>query len=75
MIQIALLCVQEDPNERPTMSMVILMLASKAINLPQPLEPPFSVGRLIMSDQSSTNGTGTGFITSDKSSTSASGHQ
>ncbi|GMY37089.1 cysteine-rich receptor-like protein kinase 10 [Fagus crenata] len=75
LIQIALLCVQEDPKERPTMSNVILMLASEAINLPQPLKPPFSVGRLIMSDQSSTNGTGTGFITSDKSSTSASGHQ
>ncbi|GMY37053.1 cysteine-rich receptor-like protein kinase 10 [Fagus crenata] len=75
LIQIALLCVQEDPKERPTVSNVTLMLASEAINLPQPLKPPFSVGRLIMSDQSSTNGTGTGFITSDKSSTSASGHQ
>ena len=75
LIQIALLCVQEDPNERPTMSKVILMLSSEEINLPQPLKPPFSVGRLIMSDQSSTNGTGTGFITSDKSSTSASGYR
>uniref|UniRef100_A0A2N9INC9 Uncharacterized protein n=1 Tax=Fagus sylvatica TaxID=28930 RepID=A0A2N9INC9_FAGSY len=43
LIHIALLCVQEDPNERPTMSMVILMLASKSINLPQPSAPPFSV--------------------------------
>ena len=74
LIHIALLCVQEDPNERPTMSMVILMLASKSINLPQPSAPPFSVGRLIiMSDQSSTVGIGTGFFTSDKSSTSTSG--
>lgn len=74
LIHIALLCVQEDPNERPTMSKVILMLASRSINLPQPSAPPFSVGRLIiMSDQSSTIGTGTGFLTSDKSSRSASG--
>ena len=59
LIHIALLCVQEDPNERPTMSMVILMLASKSINLPQPSAPPFSVGRLIiMSDQSSTSASG-----------------
>jgi hypothetical protein len=56
------------------MSMVILMLASKSINLPQPSAPPFSVGRLIiMSDQSSTIGTGAEFLTCDKSSTSASG--
>ncbi|KAL4628581.1 hypothetical protein ACB092_05G250000 [Castanea dentata] len=44
LIHIALLCVQEDPNDRPTMSRVILMLASKSINLPQPSPPPFSVG-------------------------------
>ncbi|XP_030948860.1 cysteine-rich receptor-like protein kinase 10 [Quercus lobata] len=74
LIHIALLCVQEDPNDRPTMSRVILMLASKSINLPQPSAPPFSVGRLIIFDQSSTIGTGTGMglVTSDQSSTSAS---
>ena len=72
LIHIALLCIQEDPNDRPTMSMVLLMLASKSINLPQPLAPPFSVGRLIISDQSSTIDTGTGFEISDQSSTSAS---
>ncbi|XP_065633880.1 cysteine-rich receptor-like protein kinase 10 [Quercus suber] len=73
LIHIALLCIQEDPNDRPTMSRVLLMLASKSINLPQPLAPPFSVGRLILSDQSTTTGTGTGFVISDQSSTSASG--
>ena len=67
MIHIALLCVQEDPNDRPTMSMVVVMLASKLINLPQPSAPPFTVGRLIMFDQSSTVGTGSGFVTSDLS--------
>uniref|UniRef100_A0A7N2LU91 non-specific serine/threonine protein kinase n=1 Tax=Quercus lobata TaxID=97700 RepID=A0A7N2LU91_QUELO len=73
LIHIAFLCIQEDPNDRPTMLRVLLMLASKSINLPQPLAPPFSVGRLILSDQSTTTGTGTGFVISDQSSTSASG--
>ncbi|KAM3749463.1 hypothetical protein ACB098_05G186800 [Castanea mollissima] len=72
LIHIALLCVQEDPNDRPTMSEVILMLASTSIKLPQALAPPFSVARFIMSDQSSTNEMGIGFIASDQSSTSAS---
>ena len=72
LIHIAFLCIQEDPNDRPTMSMVLLMLASKSINLPLPLAPPFSVGRLIISDQSSTIDTGPGFEISDQSSTSAS---
>nr|XP_023874188.1 LOW QUALITY PROTEIN: cysteine-rich receptor-like protein kinase 10 [Quercus suber] len=69
LIHIAMLCIQEDPNDRPTMSRVLLMLASKSINLPQPLAPPFSVGRLILSDQSTTIETGTGFVISDQSST------
>nr|POE83771.1 cysteine-rich receptor-like protein kinase 25 [Quercus suber] len=76
LIHIALLCVQEDPNDRPTMSRVILMLASKSINLPEQSAPPFSVGRLIIFDQSSTIGTrtGLGLVTSDQSSTSASSY-
>ncbi|XP_065618202.1 G-type lectin S-receptor-like serine/threonine-protein kinase At4g11900 [Quercus suber] len=76
LIHIALLCVQEDPNDRPTMSRVILMLASKSINLPELSAPPFSVGRLIIFDQSSTIGTrtGLGLVTSDQSSTSASSY-
>ena len=71
LIHIALLCVQEDPNDRPTMSRVILMLASKSINLPQPSAPPFSVDRLIMSDQSSI-GIGMESVISDQSSAGAS---
>ena len=71
LIHIVLLCVQEDPNDRPTMSRVILMLASKSINLPQPSAPPFSVDRLIMSDQSSI-GTGMESVISDQSSAGAS---
>lgn len=46
-IQIGLLCVQEDPADRPTMSSVIHMLGSYTISLPQPTEPAFSVGRAV----------------------------
>lgn len=71
-IHIALLCIQENPTDRPTMSSVVLMLGSQLVYLPKPLEPPFSVGRLIMSDYSSTTrGTGTGYFMSDQSTTSS----
>ncbi|XP_037496544.1 putative receptor-like protein kinase At4g00960 [Jatropha curcas] len=67
-IHIALLCVQDDPAERPTMSSVVLMLGSNSVNLPQPSTAPYSMGRFMtLSDQSSTSGTGTGFLTSDQS--------
>ncbi|KAK8570778.1 hypothetical protein V6N13_103182 [Hibiscus sabdariffa] len=47
-IHIGLLCVQEDPADRPTMSSVIFMLASDGtISLPPPTEPAFSVGRMV----------------------------
>jgi len=45
-IQIGLLCVQEDAKDRPTMSDVVVMLASDAMALPKPKQPPFSVGRM-----------------------------
>lgn len=72
LIHIALLCIQEDPSDRPTMSLVVIMLGSQLINLPQPLAPPFSTGRYVTSDQSTSTGAGTGFATSDQSSTGAS---
>ncbi|KAL5774732.1 hypothetical protein ACOSP7_012289 [Xanthoceras sorbifolium] len=71
-IHIALLCTQDDPADRPTMSLVVLMLGSQAVNLPQPSTPPYSVGRFTtMSDLSSTFGTGTS-LTSNQTSTSIS---
>ncbi|KAJ4840529.1 hypothetical protein Tsubulata_027341 [Turnera subulata] len=47
-IHIGLLCVQEDPEDRPTMSSVVVMLASNNIILPQPKRPAFTFGRLIL---------------------------
>ncbi|KAK0579034.1 hypothetical protein LWI29_019957 [Acer saccharum] len=58
---------QDDPAIRPTMSQVVLMLGSQAIDLPSPSTAPYSVSRFTtMSDESSTFGTGTGILTSDQ---------
>ncbi|XP_052203606.1 cysteine-rich receptor-like protein kinase 10 isoform X7 [Diospyros lotus] len=43
-IHIALLCVQEDPEDRPSMANVIVTLNSFSINLPVPEQPAFFVG-------------------------------
>lgn len=71
-IHIALLCVQDDPAQRPTMSNVVLMLGSKSVNLPELTTAPYSMARFTtMSNQSSTSGAGTGFLT-DQSTASVS---
>nr|GEY37618.1 receptor-like serine/threonine-protein kinase SD1-8 [Tanacetum cinerariifolium] len=44
-IQIGLLCVQEQPDDRPSMSKVLLMLSSETIQLPQPKYPGFFIGK------------------------------
>ncbi|GMI77544.1 cysteine-rich RLK (RECEPTOR-like protein kinase) 10 [Hibiscus trionum] len=62
-IQLGLLCVQEDPVDRPTMATVVLMLNSYSATLPMPKEPAFVLhsrtdGRMpykgLESDQSTT---------------------
>ncbi|KAF8109719.1 hypothetical protein N665_0093s0069 [Sinapis alba] len=40
-IHIALLCVQEDPEDRPMMSKIILLLTSNTITMPVPRAPVF----------------------------------
>ncbi|XP_059661548.1 cysteine-rich receptor-like protein kinase 15 isoform X2 [Cornus florida] len=52
-IHIALLCVQEDPADRPTMSSVVVLLGSESLTLPEPRQPAFSVGRVVQIDQPS----------------------
>ncbi|XP_068639291.1 cysteine-rich receptor-like protein kinase 10 isoform X2 [Aristolochia californica] len=46
-IHIGLLCVQEDPADRPTMSTVVLMLGSETMSLPNPRQPGFCAGKVI----------------------------
>jgi hypothetical protein len=40
-IQMGLLCVQEDPANRPTMATIVLMLNSHSVTLPLPKQPAF----------------------------------
>lgn len=64
-IKIGLLCVQEDPADRPTMSSVIHMLGSHMAPHPQPNEPAFSVGRVVPSSPVNSNVIGTSVTTCD----------
>ncbi|CAN6921680.1 unnamed protein product, partial [Brassica oleracea] len=43
-IHIALLCVQENPKDSPTLSTIIMMLTSNTITLPVPHQPGFYFG-------------------------------
>ncbi|XP_076881354.1 G-type lectin S-receptor-like serine/threonine-protein kinase At4g27290 isoform X2 [Bidens hawaiensis] len=51
-IHVGLLCVQRHPEDRPTMTSVILMFGSE-IPLPSPKEPGFYIGRSKQDSQSS----------------------
>ncbi|CAL5410941.1 unnamed protein product [Camellia sinensis] len=63
-IHIGLLCVQEDPDARPSMATVVLMLNSYTITLAIPEEPAFfspsktelNIGQGVVSDQSTRKG-------------------
>lgn len=62
-INVGLLCVQENPNERPNMSSVVSMLSSEIEALPQPKKPAFSASTLMTTSSSSvtkTDGDGGG---------------
>lgn len=54
-IHIGLLCVQEDPADRPTTSDVVVLLGNESLSLPQPRQPAVSVGRFVPVNQSATN--------------------
>ncbi|XP_060190373.1 cysteine-rich receptor-like protein kinase 10 [Lycium barbarum] len=40
-ILVALLCVQEIPTDRPTMSNIVAMLSNETLSIPEPKEPAF----------------------------------
>lgn len=52
-IHIALLCVQEAPVDRPTISSVVLMLSSANPSLPLPKEPAFCMMKSSVSSDTS----------------------
>ncbi|THU62280.1 hypothetical protein C4D60_Mb01t03460 [Musa balbisiana] len=43
-VQIGLLCVQENPSDRPTMSTIVVMLNSETVSLRAPSQPAFYMG-------------------------------
>nr|XP_017229222.1 PREDICTED: G-type lectin S-receptor-like serine/threonine-protein kinase At4g27290 [Daucus carota subsp. sativus] len=53
-VQIGLLCVQPHPEDRPSMSTVVLMLCSE-ITLPEPRQPGFFTERIPLNSDSSTS--------------------
>ncbi|KAG6386989.1 hypothetical protein SASPL_152171 [Salvia splendens] len=58
-INIGLLCVQEDPDDRPSMATVVVMLGSKTNPLPLPSQPAFVVRRRLSSTSSSSSSAST----------------
>uniref|UniRef100_A0A0D9YFW9 Protein kinase domain-containing protein n=1 Tax=Oryza glumipatula TaxID=40148 RepID=A0A0D9YFW9_9ORYZ len=55
-IRVGLLCVQENPDDRPLMSQVLLMLATTdAITLPTPKQPGFAARRILMETDTSSS--------------------
>ncbi|KAL4599912.1 hypothetical protein ACB092_11G161200 [Castanea dentata] len=53
-INIGLLCVQESPSDRPTMSNVVSWLSNEHVPLPTPKQPAFTPGRNMMDTNTST---------------------
>uniref|UniRef100_J3L4R4 non-specific serine/threonine protein kinase n=1 Tax=Oryza brachyantha TaxID=4533 RepID=J3L4R4_ORYBR len=55
-ITVGLLCVQENPDDRPLMSQVLLMLATTdATTLPTPKQPGFAARRILMETDTSSS--------------------
>ena len=55
-VNVGLLCVQEDPSDRPTMANAVLLLSSDAATMPVPREPAFVVKRGFSSNTASSSG-------------------
>ncbi|PHU12245.1 G-type lectin S-receptor-like serine/threonine-protein kinase [Capsicum chinense] len=55
-INIGLLCVQEDPGDRPKMSNVVTMLRSESMALPKPNQPAFVSRRNVSNSSSVSSG-------------------
>lgn len=52
-IQVALLCVEAQPRNRPLMSSVVMMLASENATLSEPNEPGVNIGKNTSDTESS----------------------
>ncbi|KAJ9135055.1 hypothetical protein P3X46_032276 [Hevea brasiliensis] len=54
-VSVGLLCVQEDPNDRPNMSNVLFMLGSESATLPSPKQPAFIARRSLSNEAASSS--------------------
>uniref|UniRef100_A0A803LL33 non-specific serine/threonine protein kinase n=1 Tax=Chenopodium quinoa TaxID=63459 RepID=A0A803LL33_CHEQI len=54
-IQLGLLCVQEVPEDRPSVSMVISMIESQVTDLPHPTQPGFTQRRIASHNEAQQN--------------------
>ncbi|KAK8519071.1 hypothetical protein V6N12_012300 [Hibiscus sabdariffa] len=54
-LHVGLLCVQEDPDERPNMSSVLVLLGSETASLPVPKQPAFPTRRTLSSTASTSS--------------------
>ena len=54
-MHVSLLCVQQNPEDRPTMASVILMLGSTEMELGEPKEPGFISGNVSTESNLKTN--------------------
>ena len=61
-LQIALQCVQEDPNDRPNMLEISHMLRNENLDMKHPKRPAFSIKKDEDGDKSSTLSEGTGQV-------------
>ncbi|KAI4295835.1 hypothetical protein L6164_035836 [Bauhinia variegata] len=52
-MHVGLLCVQQDPGDRPSMSDVVVHLGSESMELPKPKQPAFSLRKAVPVDPSS----------------------
>ncbi|KAF3954336.1 hypothetical protein CMV_020305 [Castanea mollissima] len=50
-MHIGLLCVQEDPADRPTILSVVVLLGNESVPLPEPKHPALAISRVIQIDQ------------------------
>ncbi|KAG9454223.1 hypothetical protein H6P81_007127 [Aristolochia fimbriata] len=67
-IHLGLLCVQEDPTERPLMSAIVLMLSGYNITLPVPSRPAYFTGRRRISGDNNSGGFDMPWVESSQSS-------
>ena len=54
-VNVGLLCVQDDPSDRPNMSNVITLLHSDSATLPSPKQPAFILRRGVESSTASSS--------------------